>query len=287
MVPAAGLCVPIWNLQGRLDELEQLLMADAEHGEWEQMHALWPAACTPDRDASRKRAAAIGRCGLPIELGRSWGVGVADATTGDHAFERQSTRRSATRGPPAVPPSRLHLRFHAVPRGRRASHRSTPHHVRTVRRSSRTSHRGGRSLRATRARRPGRRWRDETSREHSAVEHVPATKSSPSTSNLTSVGKQSDSEWPEQEAPRVRGVNRGAHRIRRRRRWWHLPPRLSPRGLSPFRQAWTACRDRRRRKREGAMCHSQCSRTPDSTRISPARGELRYFHARGTGIHQW
>ena len=81
MIPAAGLCVPIWNLQGRLDELEQFLGLAPSTGEWEQMHALWTASVRARQGRLDEARAAIGVCGLPIEHGRSWGVGVADATT--------------------------------------------------------------------------------------------------------------------------------------------------------------------------------------------------------------
>ena len=100
------------------------------------------------RVASTKRGRRYG-CGLPIEraqLGRRR----RRLHHCHHAFERQSTRRAATRGTPAVPPSRLRLRLLAVPRGRRASHRPAPHHLRTVRRRSRRPRRGGRALRASR-----------------------------------------------------------------------------------------------------------------------------------------
>ena len=81
MIPAAGLCVPIWNLQGRLDELEQFLGLAPSTGEWEQMHALWTGSLRARQGRLDEARAAIGGCGLPIERGRSWGVGVADATT--------------------------------------------------------------------------------------------------------------------------------------------------------------------------------------------------------------
>ncbi len=81
MIPAAGLCVPIWNLQGRLDELEQFLGLAPSTGEWEQMHALWTGSLHARQGRLDEARAAIGGCGLPIERGRSWGVGVADATT--------------------------------------------------------------------------------------------------------------------------------------------------------------------------------------------------------------
>ncbi len=81
MIPAAGLCVPIWNLQGRLDELEQFLGLAPSTGEWEQMHALWTGSVRARQGRLDDAGAAISGCGLPIERGRSWGVGVADATT--------------------------------------------------------------------------------------------------------------------------------------------------------------------------------------------------------------
>jgi hypothetical protein len=81
MVPAAGLCVPIWNLQRRLDELEQFLAVTPNSGEWQQMHALWTASLRARQGRLDEAAAAVDAAEMPIELGRSWGVGVADATT--------------------------------------------------------------------------------------------------------------------------------------------------------------------------------------------------------------
>jgi hypothetical protein len=90
LVPTAGLCVPIWFLQGRLDELEQFLTIAPSGGEWKQMHALWTASVRARQGRFAEAAASIDTAGLPIEHGRSWGVGVADATAAmtrlnDHA----------------------------------------------------------------------------------------------------------------------------------------------------------------------------------------------------------
>ena len=142
LVTVAALCVPIWNLQGRLDELEPLLMAMPKDGEWVQMHDLWAASLYARQGRLEDAAAALDRASLPIELGRSWGVGVADATTAIVVLQDRAPRGCVDRTPPALPRPRLHFRFHAVPRSSRAPHRSTSHDVRTVRRSRRPFDRG-------------------------------------------------------------------------------------------------------------------------------------------------
>ena len=84
LVTAAALCVPIWNLQGRLDELEPLLMAMPKDGEWVQMHDLWAASLYARQGAWRMRprrsivrryrssSDAVGELASPTRPRRSW-----------------------------------------------------------------------------------------------------------------------------------------------------------------------------------------------------------------------
>ena len=197
VIPAAGLCVPIWNLQGRLDELEQFLGLTPSTGEWEQMHALWTASVRARQGRLDEAEAAIGACGLPIERGRSWGVGVADATT---AITRLNDRALAAQLLEQLEPyHHLDCIFDFLQyRGAVVHH--TGRLLITCERfedAAALPRRSGRALRATRIAALASARETRPRREHSAVENIPATKTSPSTSKLKSVGKQSDLGWPD------------------------------------------------------------------------------------------
>ena len=142
LVTAAALCVPIWNLQGRLDELEPLLMAMPKDGEWVQMHDLWAASLYAATGTPGRRGRGSRSCVAADRARTQLGRWRRRRDHGDRGFAGSGTRGCVDRTPPALPRPRLHFRFHAVPRCGRAPHRSTSHDVRTVRRSRRPFDRG-------------------------------------------------------------------------------------------------------------------------------------------------
>ena len=103
LVPAAALCVPIWNLQGRLDELEPLLMAMPKDGEWVQMHDLWAASLYARQgrleDAGRGSRSCVATDRARTQLG-SWR---RRRDHGDRGFAGSGARGCVDRTPPAVP----------------------------------------------------------------------------------------------------------------------------------------------------------------------------------------
>ena len=76
----ASLYITVWNLEGRFDHVEEVLGVVPAAGEWAQMHQLWKAALRARQGRLEEAAAALGK-GVPIiDLGRNWGVGVAETT---------------------------------------------------------------------------------------------------------------------------------------------------------------------------------------------------------------
>lgn len=74
-------CAPVWDLQGRLDELEQLLAAPLPaEGEWVQLWPLFKAGLRARQGRLDEAADLLGPSVPAIERGRNWGCGVDDAT---------------------------------------------------------------------------------------------------------------------------------------------------------------------------------------------------------------